>query len=250
VPSERDYYDFQTWSQHGYFVLQPDIVYAGGEPGPSALDAVEHALDAAVATGHVDPSAMGLIGHSWGGYQAAYLPTRTNRFAASVAGAAITDFISFPGTVHWSGGGEEFSHWETGQARMARPPWEDLEGHLESSPINFIDELDTPVLVMHGDDDGVVDFRQGLQYYNYARRAGKPVVMLMYPGAGHGLSDESQQVDYHRRILEWFGHYLKGEPAPRWITDGESWSERADRLDGRGGSAPDGAEGEPRPEED
>jgi acetyl esterase/lipase len=88
------------------------------------------------------------------------------------------------------------------------------------------------VLVMHGDDDGVVDFRQGLQYYNYARRAGKPVVMLMYPGAGHGLSEEKQQVDYHRRILEWFDHYLKGEPPARWITEGESWSERERRLEG------------------
>lgn len=232
VPSERRYYDYQTWSQRGYFVLMPDIVYEAGRPGPSALDAVEHALDAAIATGHVDAERMGLIGHSWGGYQAAYLPTRTHRFAASVAGAAITDFISFPGTVHWSGGLEEFGHWETGQARMARPPWEDLEGHLESSPLNFVQDLETPVLVMHGDDDGVVDFRQGLQYYNYARRAGKPVVMLMYPGAGHGLSEEKQQVDYHRRILEWFGHYLKGDPPARWITEGESWSERARRMEG------------------
>ncbi|MFT7553429.1 MAG: dipeptidyl aminopeptidase/acylaminoacyl peptidase, partial [Rhodothermales bacterium] len=231
IPSERTYYDFQTWSQRGYFVLMPDIVYEAGRPGPSALDAVGHALDAAVATGHVDAEAMGLIGHSWGGYQAAYLPTRTNRFAASVAGAAITDFISFPGTVHWRGGGEEFGHWENGQARMALPPWEDLAGHLESSPVNFIQDLETPVLLMHGDNDGVVDFRQGLQYYNYARRARKPVVMLMYPGAGHGLSDKTQQIDYHRRILEWFGHYLKGETPAAWITNGETWEERSKRLD-------------------
>jgi dienelactone hydrolase len=232
TPNERTVYDYQTWTQRGYFVLMPDIVYEAGRPGPSALDAVEHALDAALATGHVDAERMGLIGHSWGGYQAAYLPTRTHRFAASVAGAAITDFISFPGTVHWSGGLDEFGHWETGQARMARPPWQDLEGHLESSPINFIDQLETPVLLMHGDDDGVVDFRQGLQYYSYGRRAGKPVVMLMYPGAGHGLSDEKQQVDYHRRILEWFGHYLKGDEAARWIVEGESWSEREKRVEG------------------
>ncbi|MBT6199211.1 MAG: S9 family peptidase [Bacteroidetes Order II. Incertae sedis bacterium] len=231
LPRERSYYNNQTWSQQGYFVLLPDIVYEAGRPGPSALDAVNHALDAAIATGHVDETAMGLIGHSWGGYQAAYLPTRTDRFAASVAGAAITDFISFPGTIHWSGGAEEFSHWERGQARMAMPPWENLEGHLESSPINFIDQLNTPVLVMHGDDDGVVDFRQGQQYYNYARRAGKPVVMLVYPGAGHSLREETQQVDYHHRILEWFGHYLKGEAAADWIVNGESWEERTQRLE-------------------
>lgn len=230
VPNERDYYDFQAWSQEGYFLLMPDIVYEPGRPGPSALDAVEHALDAAVATGHVDPARMGLIGHSWGGYQAAYLPTRTDRFAASVAGAAITNFLSFMGAVHWNGGLPETGHWETGQARMAVPYWEDLEGHLESSPANFITDLRTPMLLMHGDADGVVDFRQGLEFYNYARRAGKEVVLLVYPGADHGLSDEAQQVDYHRRILQWFGHYLKGEPAATWITEGETWTEREKRI--------------------
>jgi dipeptidyl aminopeptidase/acylaminoacyl peptidase len=232
VPSERDYYNYQAWSQAGYFVLMPDIVYEPGRPGPSALDAVEHALDAAVATGHVDPDRMGLIGHSWGGYQAAYLPTRTDRFAASVAGAAITNFMSFMGAVHWNGGIPETGHWETGQARMAVPYWEDVAGHLESSPANFIADLETPLLLMHGDADGVVDFRQGLEFYNYARRAGKEVVLLVYPGADHGLREETQQVDYHRRIFEWFDYYLKGEPAAKWITDGESWVERAKRIGG------------------
>ena len=231
-PSERDYYNYQVWSQAGYFVLMPDIIYEPGRPGPSALDAVEHALDAAVATGHVDPDRMGLIGHSWGGYQAVYLPTRTDRFAASVAGAAITNFMSFMGAIHWNGGLPESGHWETGQARMAVPYWDDVEGHLESSPANFIMDLETPMLLMHGDADGVVDFRQGLEFYNYARRAGKEVVLLVYPGADHGLREESQQVDYHRRILEWFAHYLKGEPAAAWITEGESWVEREKRIGG------------------
>jgi dipeptidyl aminopeptidase/acylaminoacyl peptidase len=232
VPSERSYYNSQAWSQAGYFVLMPDIVYEPGRPGPSALDAVEHALDAAVGTGDVDPERRGLIGHSWGGYQASYLPTRTDRFAASVAGAAITNFLSFMGAVHWNGGLPETGHWETGQARMAVPYWEDLDGHLESSPANFIQDLETPMLLMHGDEDGVVDFYQGMEFYNYARRAGKEVVLLVYPGADHGLTDEAQQVDYHRRILEWFGHYLKGGPAAKWITEGESWVERGRRIGG------------------
>ena len=113
---------------------------------------------------------------------------------------------------------------------MAVPYWDDFEGHLESSPSYGIENLDTPVLLMHGDEDGVVDFRQGLEYYNYARRAGKEVVLLVYPGADHSLIREEQQVDYHRRILDWFGHYLKGEPAAVWITEGESWVERGKRI--------------------
>ncbi len=232
TPARTSYYNVQVWSQAGYFVLQPDIVYEPGRPGPSAVDAVSHALDAALAAAPIDPERMGLIGHSWGGYQAAYLPTRMHRFAASVAGAAITNFLSFPGTVHWNGGLPELGHWETGQARMARPPWEDLAGHLESSPVAAIDELRTPMLLMHGDADGVVDFRQGLEFYNYARRLGKEVVLLVYPGADHGLRKEENQVDYQTRILQWFAHYLKGEPAARWITDGEDWNERAKRIGG------------------
>ena len=115
---------------------------------------------------------------------------------------------------------------------LAVPPWADLEGHLESSPVAAIHELQTPVLLMHGDADGVVDFRQGLEYYNYARRLGKPVVMLVYPGADHGLRREENQVDYQRRILEWFGHYLRGDPAATWIVEGEPWEARETRVGG------------------
>ena len=161
VPSERVYYSHQAWSQNGYFVLLPDIIYEPGRPGPSALDAVESVLDTIETLAYIDSNRIGLIGHSWGGYQAAYLPTRTDRFAASVAGAAITNFLSFMGAVHWNGGLPETGHWETGQARMAVPYWENMETHLESSPANFIADLNTPILLMHGDDAGVVDFYQG-----------------------------------------------------------------------------------------
>ena len=230
VPSERVYYSHQAWSQNGYFVLLPDIIYEPGRPGPSALDAVESVLDTIETLAYIDSNRIGLIGHSWGGYQATYLPTRTDRFAASVAGAAITNFLSFMGAVHWNGGLPETGHWETGQARMAVPYWENMETHLESSPANFIADLNTPILLMHGDDDGVGDFYQGLEFYNYGRRAGKEVVLLVYPEADHGLRVEEQQVDYHRRILNWFGHYLKGEPAETWITEGESWIQRLRRI--------------------
>jgi dipeptidyl aminopeptidase/acylaminoacyl peptidase len=168
----------------------------------------------------VDPDRVGLIGHSWGGYQAAYLPTRTDIFAASVAGAPLTDFVSFMGQIHWSGGFPETSHWETGQGRMEVPYWEDPEAHRRSSPMEKVHELNTPILMMFGDDDGSVDWDQGTQFYNYARRAGKQMVLLVYEGEGHGLRKDANRRDYHRRILEWFGHYLKGDPAPAWITDG------------------------------
>jgi dipeptidyl aminopeptidase/acylaminoacyl peptidase len=173
------------------------------------------------ARGLVDPARVGLIGHSWGGYQAAFIPTRTgDLFAATVAGAPLTDFVSFMGQIHWQGGGPELTHWETGQARMEVPYWEDVASHLRNSPLHEVQNLTTPMLMAFGDEDGTVEWWQGTVFYNYARRAGKQMVLLVYEGEGHGFNEKPNQVDYHRRINEWFGHYLKGEPAPRWITDG------------------------------
>jgi dipeptidyl aminopeptidase/acylaminoacyl peptidase len=221
VPSERVYYNYTVWTQQGYFVMMPDIVYRGGDPGPSAVEAVRPAVKAVTARGLVDPRRVGLIGHSWGGYQAAYIPTRTgDLFAASVAGAPLTDFVSFMGQIHWSGGGPELTHWETGQARMEVPYWDDVQSHLRNSPLHEVQNLTAPVLLAHGNEDGTVEFWQSTVFYNYARRAGKNLVLLVYEGENHGFTQKPNQVDYHRRILEWFGHYLKGEPAPDWITRG------------------------------
>jgi dipeptidyl aminopeptidase/acylaminoacyl peptidase len=96
-----------------------------------------------------------------------------------------------------------------------------------------VHELRTPILMEVGDADGTVDWHQGIEFYNFARRAGrKDFVLLVYPGEDHGLRKKENQVDYHRRINEWFGHYLKGEPAPKWMKDGVTWLERKSVLDG------------------
>ena len=99
-PNERDYYNFAAWTQHGYFVLLPDIVYRARAPDVSALEAVRPAVARTVDMGLVDADRVGLIGHSWGGYQATYLPTRTDIFAASVAGVPLTNFVSVMGAIH------------------------------------------------------------------------------------------------------------------------------------------------------
>lgn len=231
VPSERSYYNTAVWTANGYFVLQPDIVFRGREPGPSTVDAVVPAVQSIIARGLVDSARVGHVGHSWGGYEATFLPTRTHIFAAVVAGAPITNFLSFAGAIHWTPGIAEFDHWETGQARMDVPPWEDMEAYLRSSPAAKVHELRTPMLMEFGDADGTVDWHQGIEFYNFARRAGrKDFVMLVYPGEDHGLRKKENQVDYHRRINEWFGHYLKGEPAPKWMSEGMSWLERKERI--------------------
>jgi dipeptidyl aminopeptidase/acylaminoacyl peptidase len=227
TPSERTYYNRTVWTAQGYFVFTPDIVFRPGDPGRSYLECLVPAVRSVIAKGVVDSSRVGLIGHSWGGYEATYVPTQTTLFATSIAGAPITNFLSFAGAFHWAPGFPEFDHWETGQARMVKPPWEDLEGHLRNSPAAHVANLQRPMLMMFGDADGTVDWHQGVEFYNFARRAGKDdFVMLVYPGEDHGLRKKENQIDYHRRILEWFGHYLKSEPAPEWMRRGVTWQER------------------------
>jgi dipeptidyl aminopeptidase/acylaminoacyl peptidase len=232
VPSERSYYSTAVWTANGYFVLQPDIVFRGREPGISVLDAVVPAVQSIIARGLVDSARVGHVGHSWGGYEATFLPTRTHIFAATVAGAPITNFLSFAGAIHWTPGIAEMDHWETGQARMDVPYWEDLDAYLRNSPAAKVHELRTPILMEVGDADGTVDWHQGIEFYNFARRAGrKDFILLVYPGEDHGLRKKENQVDYHRRINEWFAHYLKGAPAPKWMEDGVAWLERKSVLD-------------------
>ncbi len=220
TPSERSPYNTSVFNAQGYFVLQPDIVYIDRDPGPSAVDCVEAAVEAALDTGMIDPARVGLVGHSWGGYEASFIPTQTDIFSASVAGAALTSFFSFYGAIHWNIGMAETQHFETGQARMDVPYWEDMEAYARNSPVIHIMDLETPMLLFFGDNDGTVDFRQGVELYNYARRAGKFLVMLVYADEGHSARQEKNQVDYHHRVLNWFDHFLKGEPAPPWISDG------------------------------
>jgi dipeptidyl aminopeptidase/acylaminoacyl peptidase len=231
VPRENDYYNANVFTQQGYFVLMPDIVFRPREPGISVLHAVEPAVRKVLARGLVDPARVGHAGHSQGGYEAAFLATNSSLFATAVMGAGISDMVSFAGQMHWSSV-PEFDHWETGQFRMQVAPWEDVAAMTRNSPILKIHEMRAKSLLIEiGGEDPTVDMRQGVELYNYARRAGKNAVMLLYPGEGHGLGKKENAVDYERRILQWFAHYLKGEPAASWITDGQSWLERKKLLD-------------------
>ncbi len=226
VPSERTAYNDAVFTAEGYFVLRPDIVYRDRDPGRSAVAAIVPAVEAAIATGLIDAEHVGLVGHSWGGYQTAFTVTQTDTFSAAVAGAPLTNLFSMYLSVYWNSGGTDARIFEISQGRMEVPFWEDIEAYRRNSPVFFVDKLNTPLLVAHGTDDGAVDFNQGVEYYNAARRANKDFVLLVYNGENHGNRQKANQLDYHRRIIQWFGHYLKGEPAPQWISEGVSYLEQ------------------------
>lgn len=228
-PSERDYYNGTALTQDGYFYFQPDIVFAPREPGVSVVECVTAAVNKVISMGAVDPAKIGVMGHSWGGFDAMYLATHTKLFAAAVSGAGISDLISNYGNHHWSSGIAETDHIETGQQRMVVPLYEDLDAYIRNSAIFGISTMTTPLLLECGDQDGTVFYHQSVELYNIARRAKKEVVMLVYNGEDHGLRVKKNQIDYHHRIEAWFDHYLKGNPAQPWITNGVSALEREGR---------------------
>jgi dipeptidyl aminopeptidase/acylaminoacyl peptidase len=229
-PSERAPYNAAVFTSRGYFFLQPDIVFRPRDPGLSVGECVAPAVKAVIAKGLVDAAKVGIIGHSWGGFDASFLATHTDVFAAAVAGAPITNLVSNYGNFHWSNGIAETDHIETGQQRMEVPIYEDLQAYIRNSAVFAVQTMKTPLLISVGDADGTVFWHQGLELYNIARRAAKNVVLLAYAGEDHGLRKKANQIDYHHRIQEWFDHYLKGEPAQSWITNGVSVLEREKEL--------------------
>ncbi len=231
APSDRDYYNTSVFTSNGYFVLQPDIVFTPRQPGVSVVQCVTAAVKKVIQMGVVDPKRVGSIGHSWGGFDSAFLATHTSGvFAASVAGAAITDQVSYYGDHHWSSGIAETDHIETGQERMEVPLYEDFQAYVNNSAVFNVQNMTVPLLLEAGDSDGTVAWHQAIELYNIARRAKKNVVMVAYLGEDHGLRQKQNQTDYQRRILAWFGHYLKGEPAETWITDGQSYLDRQTEI--------------------
>ncbi len=230
VPDPTNYYNIQIWSQEGYFVFRPDIVYRDRRPGQSAVETLRPAVAAAVATGMIDQENMGLIGHSWGGYQTAFFVTQDELFKSAVAGAPLTNLMSMYLSFYWNSGGTDARIFEISQGRMQVPWWEDYDSYFNNSPLHQIENMETPLLMMFGTNDGAVEYNQGVEFYNAARRLGKDLVMLSYDGENHGLAREPNQRDYHSRIMQWFGHYLKGEPAPAWITGGVPFIEQKDGL--------------------
>jgi dipeptidyl aminopeptidase/acylaminoacyl peptidase len=218
-----------VYTSNGYAVLMPDITYKINDPGMSAVWCVLPALDAAVASGVVDRSKVGLQGHSWGGYQTAFLVTQAD-FAAAVAGAPLTNMISMYSSIYFNSGGANQAIFESSQGRFKGGYWDNLEAYQRNSPVYYAAKVKTPLIILHNDKDGAVVWNQGIEYYNTLRRLKKPVIMFQYVGENHGLAKAANQKDYTVRMKEFFDHYLKGGPAPKWLTEGIPYLKMKDDL--------------------
>lgn len=210
-----------NWSfctSNGYIVFIPDITFTPGEPGESSYNAVVSGVKyLADVCPFVDREHIGLNGHSWGGYQSAYLITRTNLFQAAVSGAPVVNMVSGYGGIRWGTGKSRMFQYEQSQSRIGATLWEAPELYVRNSPLFQAHRIETPVLILHNDKDGSVMWEQGIEFFMAMRRLGKPAWLLNYKGADHKLSDWKQRLDYSRKVMEYYGFYLKGEKQPLWM---------------------------------
>jgi dipeptidyl aminopeptidase/acylaminoacyl peptidase len=208
-------------TSNGYVVFVPDITYGTGHPGKDCYDAVvSGTLAMCDQFEFIDRTKMGLQGQSWGGYQIAHLVTQTDLFTCAMAGAPVSNMTSAYGGIRWGSGLSRAFQYEKSQSRIGQPLWEAPELYIENSPVFFADQVNTPLLIMHNDEDGAVPWYQGIEYFSALRRLQKPVWMLVYNGAPHNLRRWPDRMDLDKRMMQFFDHYLKDAPAPVWMTDG------------------------------
>lgn len=214
------------YASNGYLVLMPDIVYTIGYPGQSALKCVLPAVQAVVDQGFVREDAIGIQGHSWGGYQIAYMVTQTDRFRAAAPGALVGNMTSAYSGIRWGTGLPRQFQYERTQSRIGGSIWEYPMRFIENSPIFNAHRIRTPILMIHNDQDDAVPWYQGIEFYLALRRLEKEVYMFNYNGEFHGLRRRQNQKDYTRRLQEFFDHFLKGDPKPDWMENGIPFIDR------------------------
>lgn len=211
---------FSFYTSRGYAVFVPDIPYTVGYPGRSAMHAVMPGIARILEEGWADPERLGVQGHSWGGYQIAYMVTQTDLFAAAIAGAPVANMTSAYGGIRWRSGMSRMFQYEKTQSRIGSTLWEATQRYIDNSPVFQADHIDTPLLILHNDKDGAVPWYQGIEMFVAMRRLGKPSWMLNYNGEPHWPTTYPNKRDYAIRMQQFFDHYLMGDPMPRWMAEG------------------------------
>ena len=209
------------YCSNDYFVFVPDIIYTDGEPGQSAFNCiVPGVLNVLQNRPYIDASKLALQGQSWGGYQTAHLITRSDLFACAMAGAPVSNMTSAYGGIRWGSGYNRAFQYEHGQSRIGGSLWEKPLEYLENSPVFYANRVNTPLLIMHNDQDGAVPWYQGIEYFMALRRLEKPTWLMVYNKEQHNLTKRPNRVDLSHRMFGFFNYYLKGMPQPAWMEEG------------------------------
>lgn len=234
VPSpSRSIINRSYYPSNGYLVFVPDITYQTGYPGQSAYNAIVSGTNTLLnERKYIDPKRVGIQGQSWGGYQTAYLVTQTDLFTAAMAGAPVSNMTSAYGGIRWESGMSRMFQYEHSQSRIGGTLWDKPMRYIENSPVFYAPKVNTPLLIMHNDHDGAVPWYQGIELFVSLRRLNKPVWLLNYNNEPHNLKAESwaDRIDLTQRMMQFFDHYLKGAPAPMWMTEGVPATEKGRSL--------------------
>ena len=216
----RSTINYPFYASRGYVIFNPDVHYRDGYPGESAFNCVIPGVTMLIDKGFIDKDNIGVQGHSWGGYQIAYLVTKTDIFKAGESGAPVPNMISAYGGIRWWSGLSRQFQYEHTQSRIGGTPWQYPQRYIENSPIFNIDKINTPLLIMHNDADGHVPWYQGIELFVSLRRLGKPSWFLNYNDEPHWPLKWQNRIDFNIRMSQFFDHYLKGAPKPVWMDRG------------------------------
>ncbi len=219
--AHRSTVDYHLYNSLEYIIFNPDIRYpSDGYPGEDCYNCLMPGIAKLINEGYVDEHAIGAQGHSWGGYQVAYLATRTPLFAAIESGAPVVNMFSAYGGIRWGSGMARAFQYEHEQSRLNATPWSSPKRFFENSALFSMDKVQTPILIMHNDSDGHVPWYQGIEFFVAMKRLGKPCWLLNYPGEPHWPMKMANRIDFQKRMLQFFNHYLKHEPMPQWMSEG------------------------------
>lgn len=227
----RSMINFPMYASRGYVIFIPDIPYREGYPGESAYNAIMPGVMGLVEEGFIDRDRMGLQGHSWAGYQIAFMVTRTERlFRAAAPGAPVANMTSAYGQIRWQTGLVRQFQYERTQSRLGGSLWESPMRYIENSPLFWADKIETPLLIMHNDGDGHVPWEQGIELFTALRRLGKPAWLINYNDEPHWPTSFANRRDWNIRLQQFFDHFLLDEDPPVWLVDGIPAVERGRTL--------------------
>ena len=199
-----------AYSALGYFVLMPNPrgSYGQGEAftqanrkdfGYGDLRDILAGVDTVSKSYSIDQNRVGLTGWSYGGFMTMFAITQTHRFHAAVAGAGISDWLSYYGE-------NSIDQWMI--PYFGASVYDDPAVYLKSSALNYIKQVKTPTLVVVGDRDGECPAPQSFEFWHALHDLHVPTELVVYPNEGHGFVDPSHRRDVMERAIEWFGKYM------------------------------------------
>jgi len=188
--------------EHGRAIRGP-LNGAGPGWGSVDYDDVLAVVDTALETfDFVDPDRIGVIGGSYGGYMTSWIVGHTKRFKAAISERAVNNLVSMFGSsdLFW-----------VFERQFGGPLWENVDAYLERSPSTYAQDIETPVLVLHSEQDLRCNIEQGEHLFTLLRLLGKDVELLRFPAESHELTRAGSPIHRVARfeaVLEWFGRYL------------------------------------------